>query len=264
MMTNGEQAPVKKGLPVWAWIGIGCGALFVFAAIIVTIGGFVIASKTKDLREDIKDFAADVEDDPQAAAMAGAKMLVRLNPELEEVSSDKEAGTMTIRVKETGEIITVNLDEITEGRLSFKTGDREVNIDASELDESGSLKITDEEGGVVFSTGEVSQDVPAWLPLYPGTEPANRHSMKTGKESMGGFELETTDGVDEVLKFYREKLESDGFEVSVNTFSQEDSQGGMVNGQNNAAGRSATVVINSEGGGPTKVVINFQQRAPEE
>ncbi|MGD9253716.1 MAG: hypothetical protein PVG92_07260, partial [Holophagae bacterium] len=165
------QQPAKKGLPVWAWIGIGCGALIVLAMIVTMAGGFFIANKAKK-------FAAEIEDDPQAAAMAAAKMIVKLNPEFEEVSSDKEAGTITIRNKATGEVITVNLEDIQEGKLSFTGDEGEVNIDASQLDDTGSLRVTGEDGEVIFSSGEATQAVPDWLPLYPGTEPANRHAMR--------------------------------------------------------------------------------------
>jgi uncharacterized protein YneF (UPF0154 family) len=259
-MSNGSpappQQPAKKGLPVWAWIGIGCGALIVLAMIVTMAGGFFIANKAKK-------FAAEIEDDPQAAAMMAAKTIVKLNPELEEVSSDKEAGTITIRNKATGEVITVNLEDIKEGKLSFTGDEGEVNIDASQLDETGSLKVTGKDGEVIFSSGEATDDVPSWVPLFPGTEPANRHAMKSGGDEMGGFELETTASVSDVLDFYREALTNAGFEVSVNTFSQDDTEGGMVNGNDGSGGRTATVLINSEGGGPTSVVVNFQQRHVE-
>ena len=91
-MSNGEQAPAKKGLPVWAWVGIGCGALVVVVLIVVTVAGFLVANK-------VKDVAADFEKNP---AMATARMIVKLNPDLEEVSTDDEEGTITVRNTKTG------------------------------------------------------------------------------------------------------------------------------------------------------------------
>jgi uncharacterized protein YneF (UPF0154 family) len=79
-MSNGEQAQPKKGLPVWAWIGIGCGALLIMVLVVVMVGGFFVARK-------VQDVAADFEENP---AMATAKMIVKLNPELEEVSTDDQ------------------------------------------------------------------------------------------------------------------------------------------------------------------------------
>jgi hypothetical protein len=188
-------------------------------------------------------------------------MIVKLNPELEEVSTDEEAGTMTVRNTETGEETTVNFEEIEEGKFSFTTRKGEITVDASELQESGAIKVTDDEGGVVFSTGgAVSDDVETWVPIYPGCEPTNRHSMRSEQEQTGGFELETPASVKEALEFYRAALADEGYEVAVNTFSQEDSEGGMVNGSHGEKGRNVVAIFSSDDGGPTKIVIQYSQR----
>lgn len=250
-MSNGEQAQGKKGLPVWAWIGIGCGGLMILVLIVVMVGGFFVARK-------VQDVAADFEDNP---AMATARMIVKLNPELDEVSTDEDAGTITVRNTRTGETVTVNFEDIEEGKLSFTTDDGEIMVDASQVKDSGSIKVTDEDGGVVFSTGgEVSDDVEAWVPIYPGCEPANRHTMRTEQEQTGGFELETSASVEKALEFYRAALQGEGFEVSVNTFTQDESEGGMVNASHAEQGRNVVAIFSSEGGGPTKIVISYAQR----
>ena len=249
-MSNGGQVPAKKGLPIWAWVGIGCGGLLILVLVVVMVGGFFVANK-------VKDVAADFEDNP---AMATAKMIVKLNPELEEVSTDEEAGTITVRNKNTGEEITVNFEDIEEGKLSFTTGDGEVTVDASELEESGSMTVTNEEGAVVFATGKPSaQKIPEWVPVYPGTEPSSPHSMQTETTVSGGFEIETGDSVAEVLEFYRAALESEGYTVSVNTYSQDNSEGGMVNGNKQAEQRSVIAILSREEGANTKVMINFNE-----
>jgi len=249
-MSNGEQAPAKKGLPIWAWVGIGCGGLLILVLIVVTAAGFFVANK-------VKDVAADFEDNP---AMATARMIVKLNPELEEVSTDEEAGTITVRNKKTGEEITVNFEDIEDGKLSFTTDEGEVQVDASQLDESGSMTVTSEDGSVVFATGKPSaKDLPSWVPMYPGTEPSSRHSMRTETTLSGGFEITTDDAVADVLEFYRSELESAGYEISVNTYSQDDTEGGMVNGNNEAEQRSVVVILSREAGENTKAVVSFNQ-----
>jgi len=250
-MSNGEQVPAKKGIPVWAWVGIGCAALVMVVLIVVMVGGFFVARK-------VQDVAADFEENP---ALATARMIVKLNPELEEVSTDEEAGTMTIRNTKTGEKITVNFEDIEEGRFSFTTDEGEITVDASEMKESGSLKVTNEDGEVVLSTGgAVSDDVPSWVPVYPGSEPTSRHTMRTDEEQTGGFELETSASVKEALDFYRAALEGEGFEVSMNTFTQDESEGGMVNGSHGDKGRNVVAIFSAEGGGPTKIVISYSER----
>jgi len=248
-MGNGEQTPAKKGLPVWAWVGIGCGALAILVMIVVTVAGFFLASK-------VKDVAADFEKNP---AMATARMIVKLNPELEEVATDEEDGTITVRNTKTGEEITVNFEDIEEGKFSFTSGGREITVDATGLEDSGSIKVTDDKGAVVFSTGKTSaEDIPPWVPVYPGAEPTSRHTMRSDENFTGGFEIVTSARVADVLEFYRSALGDAGYEVSVNTFSQDDSEGGMVNGSNEGEQRSVIVILNSEDGA-TKVVVSYNQ-----
>ncbi|MDH3813091.1 MAG: hypothetical protein OEV48_01270 [Acidobacteriota bacterium] len=250
-MSNDKQAAESKGLPVWAWVGIGCGALMIVVLVVVMVGGFFVARK-------VKDVAADFEDNP---AMATARMIVKLNPELEEISTDEDAGTITVRNTRTGEEMTVNFEDIEEGKFSFSTDDGEITVDASELQESGTINVTDDEGGVVFSTGgAVSDDVEAWVPIFPGCEPTNRHSMRSEQEQTGGFELETPASVEEALEFYRAALTDEGYEVSVNTFTQEESEGGMVNGTHREKGRNVVAIFSSDAGAPTKIVISYSQR----
>ena len=83
----------------------------ILVLVVVMVGGFFVARK-------VQDVAADFEDNP---AMATARMIVKLNPEYEEVSTDEEAGTMKVRNTETGEVITVNFEDIEEGKFSFTT-----------------------------------------------------------------------------------------------------------------------------------------------
>jgi hypothetical protein len=249
-MSNGEQAPAKKGLPVWAWVGIGCGGLVIVVLVVVMAAGFFVANK-------VKDVAADFEDNP---AMATARMIVKLNPELEEVSTDEEAGTITVRKKKTGEEITVNFEDIEEGKFSWTTDEGEVSVDASELEESGSMTVTSEDGKVIFATGKPSEgDLPKWVPVYPEAEPTSRHSMRTETTRSGGFEIMTPDPVADVLEFYRSSLESAGYAISVNTYTQDDSEGGMVNGTDEAKQRSVVVIISRSTGDDTKAVVSFNE-----
>ncbi len=247
-MSNGQQAQAKQGLPAWAWIGIGCAALMVLVAVVTMIGGYFVANKAKDA-------IAELEENP---ARTIARGIIKASPDLEEVSSDDDEGTITVRNTKNGEVITVNYDEIAEGRLSFTTDEGEITFDASEAKESGTIKVTDEKGGVVFATGEaVSGEVPEWVPIFPGGDPKNRHGMRTGERITGGFEIETSASVEEVIRFYQETLESAGFEVKTNAYTQAENQGGMVNGDNDDDDRNVVAIIHSEGDGKTSIVMTY-------
>jgi hypothetical protein len=238
-MTNGTPAPAKKGLHPLAWVGIGCGVILVIVVIAMLIGGFFLARTVKNVAEDF-------EDNP---GLAAARFVVKATPELEEVETDEDAGTMTIRNKKTGELITVNFDDIKEGRFSWTADGEEVSVDVSEA-ESGTVTIESSDGdGFQLTTGDaVSQELPEWVPVYPGTEPTNRGSMKTSEMVSGNYTTTTDDGVDEVLDFFRETLKSAGYEVNVNTFSSDDTGGGMINGSLESEGKSIVVIVGNDEG----------------
>ncbi len=241
-MSNGAQAPERKGLHPLAWVGIGCGVLMVIVIAVMMVGGFFLARTVKNVAEDF-------EDNP---GLAAAKFIVRASPELEEVDVDEDAGTMTVRNTKTGELITVNFDDIKEGRFSWTADGEEVTVDVSDA-EDGTVKIESSDGdGFAITTGAaVSEEIPDWVPVYPGSEPANRGTMKTNDSVNGNFTLGTDDAVADVLEFYRENLKSIGFQVTVNTYSGGDNEGAMINSVQEAENRTVIIVIGSDDGSTT-------------
>jgi len=249
-MSNGAQAPERKGLHPLAWVGIGCGVILVIVVVAMMIGGFFLA-------RTVKDVAGDFENNP---GLAAAKLIVKASPELEEVETDEDAGTMTIRNTKTGELITVNFEDIKEGRFSWTADGDEVTVDLSEA-EDGTIKIESSDGeGFALTTGAaVTEEIPEWVPVYPGSEPETRGTMTTNDSINGNFSLSTDDTVAEVLEFYRNKLKEVGFQVTVNTYSGGDNEGAMINSVLEAENRNVIVVIGRDGGSTT-VNVTYSSR----
>ncbi len=253
-MGNGTEAPKKKGLGTLAWIAIGCGALIVVVVVALGVGGLFLAKKAKDVVGDL-----DFEGNP---GLAAARMVVRLSPELEEVGVDEDAGTITIRNTKTGEEITVDFDDVQEGRISWKSGDQEVTIDASGDQEGATIDVSGDKGTWKLTTGGAATgELPEWVPVYPGSAPESRHDMTSDEGYQGVFQLTTDDGVAQVVEYYRSQLAERGFEVSTNVFSgDEGEQGGLVSGQDEAGGRTVTVMVGSEEGRST-MSVSFSGRS---
>lgn len=251
-MSNGTQAPERKGLHPLAWVGIGCGVIAVIVAVALTIGGFFLARTVKNVAEDF-------EDNP---GLAAARFIVKASPELEEVEVDEDDGTMTIRNTKTGELITVNFDDITEGRLSW-TGDdgNEVTVDVSQAGE-GTVKIESSDGeAFALTTGAaVSDEIPKWVPVYPGSEPENRGTMKTSDSVNGNFTLKTDDPVTDVLGFFRDELKEAGFQVNVNTYSGDGAEGALLNGSIEAEKKTVVVIIGRDDDATT-VSVTYSARS---
>ena len=244
-MANG-QTPAKKGLSPLAWIAIGCGGLTVLGIIaLVVVFGFG-AMKAKQFVEEHKD----------NPAKAAAEMMVRLNPELDLVDSDDEAGTLTIRNKKTGEEATVNFEDIAEGRIEYSTSEGDFSIDASGAGEEGGVVVQTPEGETRFGAGTDLKDLPDWVPLYPGaTEVKSGYQAVTNGKAAGMISSRTSDGIDAATERYKEVLEDAGYTINTqhSTTTGGASQSMMFASRE---GRTVNVVL-AEKEGMTEVVIQY-------
>ena len=202
----------KKGLSTWAWVGIGCGALIVMVLVVVVGGSLFLVSKVKDVAEEFTE-------NPVATIAEG---IVRLNPELELVESDREAGRITVREISSGKEITFDYEDISEGRFSFEGEDGEaIRVDAGRIEDGeATLTIETEDSTTTMATSGQAVALPDWLPGWSGsvTEQGG-FSTVTNDEQSGTFGFQTEDSAEEVIEFYREVLEDLGLEVSETKFS---------------------------------------------
>jgi hypothetical protein len=247
-------APKKKGLPPLAWVGIGCGVLLLLGALVfaVLVGWGV--KKAGDLAHDMED--------PNTASMTIAKTIVRVNPELELVDSDDDDGTLTIRNKKTGEVLTVDVSEVEEGRFSFKGEDGEevtMGMEKGE-DGQGAFTVRDREGNETFRVGAGGEEnIPRWVPRYEGVEISGTMANRSGGETNGGFAFETDDSVEDVLAFYADELEDEGMTES----GRSDNSAGdsrFINVGYQGDGRTINTLVTTDGKGKTHVVVSYTEK----
>lgn len=245
--------PAKKGLSPLAWVGIGCGALLVIGFVVFAIMTFVIGRKVKDMA-----------DNPDVAAMTAIEWVIKANPDIELVESDKEAKTFTVRDKKTGEETTVNLEDAKNGNFGFKTKGADGKEETANVDFSGDgMTVTNEKGEVAtFGAGADVKDLPSWIPTYPNGTSQGTFSSKTATESNIAFTVTTKDPVDDVIAFYKDKLEAQGFKVDQNTFAENGkTTGGVVTATSEDQKRQANLMIGeaSEGGTSLTVTVTEKQ-----
>ena len=163
-----QEPPKKKGLPVLAWVAIGCGGLLVIAILIVMAGGFFIFNKAKK-------FAAH----PETAI---AQMIMAGNPDLEVVTVDEGAGIVTVRNKKTGEVLTINLSDAKKGKIVFKGGKGEkMVIETTGEDQMKGVTMTTDKGSFTMGEGAGAETkIPSWIPSWPGVK---IQSTFTGQEA---------------------------------------------------------------------------------
>jgi hypothetical protein len=198
----GAPAP-KKGTSPLVWILAGCGGLIV-------IVGIIFAGLTYWGYHKAKGYVESAKKNP---AVAAAKLAVAFNPDLEIVSEDDEAGTLTIRNKKTGEEITMNAEDIKQGRLKFKNEKgEEVTFEGSGKEGKEGFKVKTKKGTMTFGHAE-GEAPPPWVPTYPGAKIMASSKEKTDEGLKGTYSFQTADSTGDVLKHYESELKRGGFEV---------------------------------------------------
>ena len=224
-MSNGapppdpRSAPAKKSLSPLAWVAIGCGGIVVVGFVVLLLGVFIF-QKGKAMVEDatgsgsVAEFLQDMQDNP---AKATAETMIRMNPELDPVATDDEAGTITFRNNRTGEEATLNFEDIAEGRFSMTTSEGDYSIDASSEAEGG-VTFRGPEGETRFGASADLSDVPDWVPAYPGaTETQSTMHSTTADGFMGAFASKTSDDAQTVVDHFRQLFEDRGGPTNVPT-----------------------------------------------
>jgi hypothetical protein len=192
----------------------GCGTFILLGVIVVVAGGLFLWGKAKEA-------GLDPELMEKNPALAVAKFAVAINPDLEIVSTDNEKGLITFREKKSGKTVTVNLEEAQSGKILFEEEGKEaVRIEAKGDEETGSLEIKTEEGSMKFGGGDV-ENLPDWLPSYPGSRPESSYVAQTSEGSTTTFHFTTSDSVESVISFYEKGLKESGLKVSTNLLRQD-------------------------------------------
>lgn len=248
-----ETAP-KQGLSTAAKVAIGC----LVAVLLVAGGCFVVtAFFVKKGVDAARSIVEDVDRDPEAAAVKTIELAMRMNPEVDVVSSDPAAGTITLREKRTGKVVTFNASDLREGRFSFESEGEtvEFDVDEGEEGEPGGLRIASGERTMVF--GADSDTVPDWVPRYPGARADSFSTLESEGEHSGTFTIRTADAADEVLDFFARELEAAGFEVERTTMESASAIGGNITAK---SGRRSVNVALAAQEGETQGLVAFTER----
>ena len=221
-MNPNDPVP-KKGLSGLAIAGIGCGSLLVLIIAVFAFIGIKAMNKMKEVA------GADWQKNPaKSAAMVAAKM----NPDWDFVKVDDAKGEITVKVKKTGEEITMAYNEVAQGKFTMKNSNGEETV-----------------------YGIAASAPPAWVPAYPGAA-APGAGMRSEKPAgvSGTYMVQTKDAAAKVSEFFEAKLKADGFTTVATA-----SAGGaaVVNAKKEDEKRTVTVQISGDKGA-TQMVITYE------
>lgn len=246
-MSNGfapqtPVAPKKKGLSPIVWVLIGCGALLLLGMLTCVGGVSFLGYKAKNM-------VKEMEQNPAAAV---GKMIAATNPDIEFVSADEAAKTVTFREVKTGKEVTFSVDDLKEGKFSITTDEGTVKIDANGENEKGGMTITGPDGSTALKINAGSDvELPSWVPSYPGGEVTASYVASGTGGGGGTVAYATSDSTDNAYSYYRDQLEQSGFKV---TSSTETPQGKMLTAQDGA--KIVTVIV-AETDGKTQISLSW-------
>lgn len=179
--------------------------------------------------------------------LATAKMAVAMNADVEVVSSDDNAGTISVRDKKTGKVTTMKFDPQKKAMVITDENGKTTSLTTSGEGANASMEMKSSEG--TMKIGSSADKAPSWVPQYPGSSPQNTFSTTNATEQTGSYAFTTTDSADKLIAFYSDSLKSAGFAVSNLTSNSDGKTGGMVSGEDKANKRTAVVSIATESDG---------------
>lgn len=209
-------AVAPRGTSPLVWILVAVLGLFVLGFIGVVGTGFFIARK--------------ISRNPAAVA---ARIAAMANKNVDVVSEDDGAGTITLRDRRTGKTVTMTFDQARGGRFSM----------SAEGDDGKTATME-------FGAG--SGRLPSWVPSYPGSSPqlniTARGDTNDGSGEGGNFTFTTDDPTARVLSFYQDKAKDLGMKVNLTSTAGD---AGMVVATDEDAHRSLTAIVGSDSGKTT-------------
>ena len=268
-MTNGT----KKGLHPLAWVGIGCGCLLLIGVGLFVSGVGFAVFKGKQMVDEFQE-------NPEAST---ARLIALANPDLELVETNDEDGTVTFRNTKEDKEFTVDYDDIKDGKLTIQTEEGEMSFEAQGGEDGGSFTFQDasgetttvdvqtqgDEAGTVTVQGPDGEtryganlgmdDVPDWVPLYPGADQSQSNFSASGSEGQAGMlTLSTSDSTDDVMEHFKKVLEDAGYTVEHNTVTMGTGQeGGSVSGTKDGGYTVSVIVGRDSGSDQTSAVVQY-------
>jgi hypothetical protein len=230
---EGVKQPAKKKVSPLIWILGGVAVFLLLLGGAAIVGTYIVVNKAKQAGLDPELMARN-------PALAAAKMMAAVNPEIDIVSVDDKKGLITFKEKSTGKTVTMNFEDVKQGKIRF-TGDNDEQVTLETDSESGVAQLKSAEGS--FQLGGAVK-LPSWVPAYPGANPQGTYSSQAKDSDSASIHFSTRDSMDKVAKFYEAGLKSSGLKVTSNIMQQDGkSTGGRIGAQDDGNRRSVVITL---------------------
>ena len=220
-----DAAPVRRKTSPIVWVLVAVLGIFVLFGVGLLGMGWFVMHKARQAGIDPDLWRRN-------PGLAAGKMMAAVNPDLEVVRTDDNAGTLTLRSRRSGKETTISFDQARQGHFTFSAEDDHGKTARVEIGGAGKP--------------------PAWVPVYPGSNPTYsiKGSGDSGEEG-GNYTFMTNDPASKVMEFYQNKAQEMGLESKVTTNT---SDGGMLIATRDGDERSLTVIV---GGSASVTTVNL-------
>jgi hypothetical protein len=198
------------------------------------LGGFFLMRKAKQAGLDSGLLSSN-------PAYAAAKLAATMNPDVETVSSDDGRGTITVRDKKTGKTTTLKFDPDKKTMVVTDENGKQATVKVNTDGDKGAVEVQSSDGTVKFgATG--SNQMPGWVPVYPGSSPKGTFSSQSKDGNQSTYAFSTKDAPAKVISYYQDQLKAGGFTINMTTNTP---QGGMVMAED--GGKTKTLMLTVSG-----------------
>jgi hypothetical protein len=174
----------------------------------------------------------------------------------------EDGGFLTID-SEDGQQVRMDLVKTEDGGyFSIDSQDGNVRFDLTRGEEGGQLVVRSDDQTLRFGLGDDAEAMPGWVPRVDGMPDAPRrvYSLDTAEGFLGAVAWEHDAAPEEVLTFYQERLEREGYEFKAShRLHTDQTEGGSLWARNEGAGRMVFVVAHTDDQGRTGVLLGYGQ-----
>lgn len=241
------QPPAKK-TSVWVWI-LGGIAIFLFA---ITLTCGVVAYMGVRM---IKNAGFDSDLMKRNPGLAMAKMVTAMNPDYETVKTNDREGTIVVREKSTGKLVTMKFDPDSKKMVITNSDGKQASVSIDGSGANGGVTLQSADGTVKF--GNSTNNAPSWVPVYPGSSPQGTMSSTNAEGSQNTFRFESKDPAPKVLTFYSDSLKAAGFSINMTTTTD---QGGVLQASDEGKKRTIIVTVGTSADGTETGVTSIEKK----
>jgi hypothetical protein len=239
-------APAAKKTSIWVWI-LGGIAIFLFA---ITLTCGIVGYLGMRM---IKSAGFDSELMKKNPGLAMAKMVTAMNPDYEMVKTNDREGTIVVREKSTGKVVTLKFDPLTQ-KMVVTTDDGK---QASVTIDSNGVSAQSPDGSSVKFGAAAGNNAPSWVPVYPGASPQGTMSSSSAEGTQNTFTFKSKDPASKIITYYSDQLRAAGFSINMTTTTD---QGGLVQASDDSKKRTIVVTVGTSADGTETGVTSIEKK----